>query len=78
MMEAELFVLPVGRHSREAQKLLNDVGLPHKTIVLNTKDLIAAVSFDLGIQKAPALYFNGHWYQGLKEIKEFISHYNRP
>ena len=78
MTEAKLVVLPGSRHSEEAQKLLNGVGLPHRTIVLNTKELIAAAPFDLGIQKAPALYFNGHWYQGLKEIKEFINHNNRP
>ncbi|RLF43851.1 MAG: hypothetical protein DRN09_04130 [Thermoplasmata archaeon] len=77
MAEAKLFVLPESRHSKEAQILLKNTGLPCKIIHLNTKELIAAAPFDLGIKKVPALYVNGHWYQGLKEVKEFIRQNNR-
>jgi len=70
--EYELYVIPGSRHSQEAERCLEQSNLPYKKVVLNNRDLLAAASIDLGIQKAPALYVEGHWYQGLRKIKDFI------
>ena len=77
MREIKLYIIPGSRHSEEAQKALREAGLLHRTIVLNTRDLLAAATFDLGIQKAPALYVGGKYYQGLKSIMDFIQRNNK-
>ena len=53
--------------------MLKNNKIPVKTIVLNTRDLLNAAPYDLGIRRAPALYVRGRWYQGIKEIYEFIN-----
>jgi len=65
-------MLPGSRHSQEAKELLESRGIPVTTIVLDG-DSLNAVSYDLGIKKAPALYVKGRWYQGIKEIREFVN-----
>jgi len=43
-----------------------------KVIVLRGRDDLNAAPRDLGIQKAPALYVGGKWYQGLNEIRNYL------
>jgi len=68
----ELYVVPGSRHCIEARDLLERKGVPIKIIVLNNRDLLNAAPYDLGIQKAPALYVKGQWYQGIEGIREFV------
>ena len=77
MEEYTLYMVPGSRHSREADEALKQANLPYKKVLLNNRDLLSAAPFDLGIQKAPALCVSGKWYQGLKNIKEFILMNNR-
>lgn len=76
MEQAILYIIPGSRHSKEAEECLKQVQISYKKIELNNRDLLAAATFDLDIQRAPALYTNGYWYQGLTAIKEFTESNN--
>ena len=69
----ELYVVPGSRHCMEAENLLKNSGIPLKTIELNNRDLLNAAPYDLGIQRAPALYVKGKWYEGIESIREFVN-----
>ena len=72
MGKYELYVVPGSRHCQEAKELLESNGIPIRTTKLDNRDLLNAAPYDLGIKKAPALYVKGRWYQGIKEIREFV------
>jgi len=69
----ELYIVPGSRHCREAKSILENSGIPIRTIELNNRDLLNAAPYDLGIQKAPALYAKGQWYEGIESIRKFAA-----
>lgn len=67
-----LYVLTGSRHSEEAQKLLEESGLPFKVENDSSSTALARLFYDIGIGELPTLTGNQQRYEGLNEIKEFI------
>jgi len=76
----ELVVVKGHEYSERARKMVEeclkegvlgeDASL--KVIELKDRDDLNAAPYDLGIQKAPALYVDGEWYEGLNKIREYL------
>ena len=77
MKKYELYVMPGSKFSQEAERLLEESGLAYEKIVVDNVELMNAVVYEFGIKKAPALYANGQWYEGLENIRKFIQGDNK-
>ena len=77
MKKYKLYVMPGSESSQEAERLLEKSGLAYEKIVVDNVELMNAVVYEFGIKKAPALYANGEWYEGLENIRKFIQGDNK-
>ena len=77
MKKCKLYVMPGSEFSQEAERLLYESGLAYEKIVVDNVELMNAVVYEFGIKKAPALYADGRWYEGLENIRKFIQGNNK-
>ena len=71
----KLYLFKGSRHSKEAEDLCKKVGLETETFWIETREELGLIAMDFfycgGPNKFPALY-DGKWYAGLDEIKEYL------
>lgn len=77
MKKCKLYVIPGSEFSQEAERLLDESGLAYEKIVVDSVELMNAVVYEFGIRKAPTLYADGRWYEGLEDIRKFIQDNNK-